>query len=69
MTPELESVVASQHALTDVLERRERAAAARDAALVRARKTGTSPTELARLTGLGRSRIYQILERSGLTRP
>lgn len=65
----LDDLIAAQETLTDLEERATQAAADRDAKLVRARKTGTGPTELARLTGLGRSRIYQILERAGLTRP
>lgn len=65
----LDDLIAAQQTLTDLEEEATQAAAARDAALVRARKTGTTATELARLTGLNRSRIYQILERAGLTKP
>lgn len=42
------------------------ALAERDAALVRARKTGVGPTELARLIGVKRNAVYKALRRDGL---
>lgn len=62
--------------LSDLIDAQERVAALnadlkaaseeRDRLLVQARKTGASAAELATLTGVNRSRVYQILDRAGL---
>lgn len=65
----LDELIRAQERLAEAEAAAGRFARERDASLVRARKTGTGPTELARLTGLSRGRVNQILARHGLTAP
>lgn len=68
--------MSTEKILSDLIDAQERVAALnadlraaseeRDRLLVQARKTGTSATTLATLTGVNRSRVYQILDRAGL---
>ena len=62
----LDDLIHAQQALDEAEREATDRAAERDQALARARRTGTGATELARLTGLTRARVYQILERAGL---
>ena len=68
--------MSTEKILSDLIDAQERVASLnsdlraaseeRDRLLVQARKTGTSATDLATLTGVNRSRVYQILDRAGL---
>lgn len=65
----LDTLIRAQESLNEAEVIAGNLAKERDAALVLARKTGTGPTQLARLTGLSRGRVNQILTRAGLTAP
>lgn len=65
----LDRLVEAQERLADAEATADALAKERDAALVLARQTGTGATQLARLTGLSRGRVHQILARAGMTAP
>lgn len=46
----------------------DRITSERDALIIRARKAGAGATELTRLTGMSRGRIYQLLDKHGLSK-
>lgn len=60
---------AAQDDLNAVEDRRREAITARDAAVLRARSTGTSAARIAELIGTSRELVYRILSRAGFTNP
>lgn len=61
-----QALVDAQERVTALTSDLQRASTERDHLLAQARQAGTSAADLAALTGLNRSRVYQILERAGL---
>lgn len=62
----ISDLIDAQERVTAINADLQAASEERDRLLVQARKTGASATEIAALTGVNRSRVYQILDRAGM---
>ena len=65
----IDDLIQAQSAVDDAQDAVAAAQVERDRLIVLARKTGVSAADIAEYIGVNRARVYQILDRAGLTSP